>query len=149
MKIENVTVLGINVVRMSLDEVLDWIRVMVAQKKPRHIVTANAEIIYKAHQEPEFAALLERADLITADGAGVVLAARLLGRPVPERVAGIDLVYKLFQLAQEKDWTIYFLGANPEVVEKAVLNTLSKHTKLRIIGYQHGYYSQQIGRAHV
>jgi len=143
MKMESVSVLGVNVARMSTVEVLEWIRVMIGQKKPRHIVTANAEIIYKAHTEPDFGALLERADLVTADGAGVVLAARLLGSPVPERVAGADLTMALLAMAEEKGWTVYLLGADPETLEKAVLNTLSKHPRLRISGYHHGYYSQQ------
>jgi N-acetylglucosaminyldiphosphoundecaprenol N-acetyl-beta-D-mannosaminyltransferase len=116
---------------------------MVEQGKPRHIITANAEIIYKAYTEKDFHTLMDKADLVTADGAGVVLAARLMGDPVPERVTGVDLTERLLSLAEEKGWGLYFLGGSQEVVEKAVLNVLSKHTKLRIVGYHHGYYSQE------
>lgn len=143
MKIENVSILGVRVARMSMNEVLEWIRVMVEQGKPRHVVTANAEIIYRAYIDKEFFHLLGNADLVTADGAGVLLASRLLGCPVPERVAGIDLVEKMLALAEEKGWGLYFLGASQEVLEKAVLNVLGKHQKLRIVGYHHGYFSQE------
>jgi len=143
MKIETVSILGVRVARMRLEQVCDWIRIMVEQGKPRHIVTANAEIVYKAHREKDFFGLLENADLVTADGAGVVLAARLLGCPLPERVTGIDLVYRIFRLAEEKGWGLYFLGASQDVVEKAVLNTLSKHPRMRVAGFSHGYYSQE------
>ncbi len=143
MKIETVSVLGVKVARMSLQQVVEWIRVMVEQGKPRHIVTANAEVIYKAHVEPEYLELLQKSDLVTADGSGVVLAANMLGQPVPERVAGIDLVAEVFELAAEKNWSIYFLGAEPNVVEKAVLHTLEKYPNLQIKGYRDGYYSQE------
>lgn len=143
MKIDSVNILGTKVANMSMTEVLEWIRIMVEQGKPRHIVTANAEILHKAYLEPDFMRVLEKADLVTADGSGVMWAARALGNPLPERVTGIDLVNHIFSLAEEKEWKVYFLGAAPEVVEKAVLNTLSKHPLLRVTGFQHGYYSQE------
>jgi len=143
MKIETVSILGSKIARMSIDEVLEWIRVMVEQGKPRHIVTANAEIVYMAYKEKGLRSLLDKADLITADGAGIVLAAGLQGKPVPERVTGVDLTERIFSLAEEKGWSVYFLGASKEVLEKAVLNVLSKHAMLRVAGYHHGYYSQQ------
>ena len=143
MKTETVSILGVRVARMSLGQAAGWISAMIEQDKPRHIVTANAEIIYRAYREPEFFALLEKADLITADGAGVVLAARLLGYPELERVTGVDLVNEIFRLAEEKGWKIYFLGSRQDVLEKAVLNVLSNHPGVRIAGYSHGYYSQE------
>lgn len=143
MKIETISILGTKISRMTTADVLEWIRVMVGQGKPRHIVTANAEIVYAAYMEKGVRALLDKADLITADGSGIVLAAGLQGKPVPERVTGVDLTERIFSLAEEKGWGIYFLGASQEVLEKAVLNVLSKHAMLRIVGYHHGYYSQQ------
>ena len=102
MKIETVSILGIPVAKMTMAEVLDWIRIMVEQGKSRHVVTANAEIIHKANREPEFFRMINKADLITADGSGVIWAAKLLGNPLPERVTGIDLVQQLFNLAEAK-----------------------------------------------
>lgn len=143
MKIETVSILGTKVAKMTMAEVLEWIRVMVEQGKPRHIVTANAEIIHRAKRDQEFSRLVNNADLITADGSGVIWASKALGNPLPERVTGIDLVYQLFNQAETKGWRLYFLGAAPEVVEKAVLNTLSKHPLLQVAGFHHGYYSQE------
>lgn len=143
MKIDSVNILGVPVARMSFEEVLEWVRIMVEQGKPRHIITANAEIIYKAHKEPEFMDLIQKADLIVADGSGAILASKILGNPIGERVTGVDITNQIFSLAEDRGWGIYFLGARPEVVEKAVLDTLSKHTRLRVAGYHHGYYSQE------
>jgi len=143
MKIDTVNILGTSVANMAMHEVLEWVRIMIEQGKPRHIVTANAEILHKAYVEPEFMRVLAKADLITADGSGVMWAAKALGNPISEKVSGVDLVDHLLTLAEEKSWKIYLFGAAPEVVEKAVLNSLSKHPLLRVAGFQHGYYSQQ------
>lgn len=143
MRIDTISILGVHVARMNLQQVLDWVRIMVEQGRPRHVVTANAEIIYKSYREPDFAAILGKADLVTADGFGVVLASRILGQNLQERVTGIELIQGIFSIAEEKGWGIYFLGARPEVVEKTVLNVLSKHPMLRVAGYHHGYYSQE------
>lgn len=143
MKTETVSILGVKVARMSMDQVLEWCRIMVEQEKPRHLVTANAEIVYRAYNDPEFARLVEKADLVTADGSGVVWASRLLGSPVPERVSGIDLVNELLVMAEKKGWGVYFLGGQKAVAEKAVLNTLSAHPRLKVCGYRDGYYSQE------
>jgi len=143
MKIETVSILNSKIARMTMREVLEWVRMMIDQRKPRQIVTANAEILYSGFKNKDHRSLLDRVDLITADGIGAVLASRIAGRPVPERVAGIDLAQELFVLAEEKSWKIYFLGAAEEVVQKAVLNVLSKHTRLNICGYQHGYFTEE------
>lgn len=143
MKHKTVAILGKQVSCLTMAEVLEWIRMMVEQKKPRHIITANAEILYKAYKEEAFGRLVEKADLVTADGSGVTLASRLLGTPIPERVTGVELTERLFSLAEEKGWGLYFLGAAQETVEKAVLNVLSRHTRLRVVGYHDGYYSQE------
>lgn len=143
MKIETVSILGVRVARMTPQQVFEWISAMTGQDKPRHIVTANAEIIYRAYREREFFDLLDKADLITADGAGVVLAARLLGYSVLQRVTGIDVVENILRLAEEKGWGIYFLGARQDVLEKTVLNVLSHHPGVKVAGYSHGYFSQE------
>lgn len=143
MRIDTISILGVKVACMSLARALDWVSVMVEQGRPRHVVTANAEIIYMAKQEPDFAALLGKADLVTADGSGVVLASRMLGDPLQERVTGIELIQGIFDRAEEKGWGIYFLGARPEVLEKTVLNVLGRHPMLRVSGYRHGYFSQE------
>lgn len=143
MKIETASILGIPVARLTMDQVLAWVEKRITEGTSSHLVTANAEIIYRAYRDPSLADLLRQADLITADGSGVVWAAGQLKQPVPQRVTGIDLVQHLFTLAERQGWDIYFLGAKPETVQKAVLNTLSQHSSLKICGYQHGYFSKQ------
>ncbi len=143
MSIEKVTILGVPVARLTMQGFLTWAVSNIEEGKPTQVVTANAEIIYRAYRDSQLGDVLRQAELVTADGSGVVWASRQLGAPVPERVTGVDLVEQLLALAEGKGWGVYFLGAKPEVVEKAVLNTLTRHKHLKISGYRHGYFTKQ------
>jgi N-acetylglucosaminyldiphosphoundecaprenol N-acetyl-beta-D-mannosaminyltransferase len=140
---ETVSILGIPIACLTMAQVLAWVEKRIEGGKPAHVVTANAEIIYRAWREPQLAELLRQADLITADGSGVVWASQKLDSPLPERVTGVDLTKHLLALAAEKGWRVYFLGAKPEVVEKAVLRTLSKYPQLQFSGYRDGYFAKK------
>jgi len=80
-------------------------------------------------------------DLINADGQSIVWAARFLGKHLPERVAGIDLMQNLITLAAEKGYKCFFLGAKEEVVVKVVDFYSQKYGKDMIAGYRNGYFS--------
>ena len=66
-------------------------------------------------RDPELRRVVQSCDLVNADGMAVVWASRILGVPLPERVAGIDLFERLVQLAYEDGRSVYFLGATDEV----------------------------------
>jgi len=78
--------------------------------------------------------------LVTADGQGVVWASRLLGRPLPERVAGIDLFIRLLERAEERGHRVYILGARESVLEEALARLRRRHPRLTIAGSHHGYF---------
>src|SRR5690606_26241489 len=87
---------------------------------PHLVVTPNAEIADRARRDPELAAIINGADLVVADGAGIVLAARLLGDPVPEKVSGADLATNLLRALNDRGGgRVFLLGTRPEVVREA------------------------------
>ena len=135
-----VSILGVGIDNLSLQEVVDRINALVEQRKPSLIVTANPEIIMRARQDRGFADCLKAAEVITADGIGLIIAAKLLGTPLPERVTGIDLITKLFQEAQSRKYRFYFVGAKPGVAEKAALNIKEIFPYVEIVGVHHGYF---------
>jgi N-acetylglucosaminyldiphosphoundecaprenol N-acetyl-beta-D-mannosaminyltransferase len=142
--IAKASILGIPVAQINMEQLLTWVEKRIEERQPpAHVVTANAEIIYRAWRDQQLAHLIQQADLITADGSGVIWAGKKLNTPFPERVTGVDLTQRLLALAAEKGWQVYFLGAKPEVVEKAVLRVLSQYPNLQISGYRHGYFSKQ------
>ncbi|MBF0370233.1 MAG: WecB/TagA/CpsF family glycosyltransferase [Magnetococcales bacterium] len=79
-------------------------------------------------------------DIINFDGMGMVWAGRLLGREVPERVAGIDLYYALLKMAEERQWPVYLLGAREPVIVEVEKRIRALHPKLPIAGCHHGYF---------
>jgi len=137
-----VDILGCNVDRLDMDETLQKIEGFIQSGKSNHIITLNAEIIYKAQSDPKLKEIINEADLVTPDGSGVVWASKYLNAPVPERVTGIDLTLKLVELASKKDWTFYFYGGAPSVAEAAAQSLQEKHKGLKIAGTCHGYINE-------
>lgn len=136
-----VNILGTLVDKVTMEEALAKVEEYIAGKKPRHIITLNAEIIYRAQKEPRLKTVINQADLVTPDGAGVVWASQKLGHPLPERVTGIDLMLKIAQRANEKGWKLYLYGAAPGVAEQAAQNLKKNFKDLKIVGTKHGFIS--------
>lgn len=136
-----IEVLGVKVDKIKLIEVLDRLASVLDRRGQAMVVTANPEIIMLARRDEYFARILAEAELVTADGIGLVIASKILGTPLAERVTGIDLTQNLLGLAALKGWGVYFLGARQEVVQKAVDNIKCMYPGLRISGYHHGFFA--------
>lgn len=108
----------------------------------QHVVL-NAAKVVEAHSNPELRAAIEGCDLVNADGMSVVWASRFLGNPLPERVAGVDLMERLVAAAAQVGSSIYLLGARPEIVEEVARRLQALHPSLRIAGKQHGYWQPE------
>ena len=106
---------------------------------PFTVVTPNPLMVMNARKNDELAAALEQANLSLADGIGVIAAAKRLGKPLPERVTGIDTAYSVFEKLAEVDGSVYLFGAKPGVAEEAGKKLTEKLPSLRIVGTHHGY----------
>jgi N-acetylglucosaminyldiphosphoundecaprenol N-acetyl-beta-D-mannosaminyltransferase len=113
-----------------------------------HIITLNAEIIYQAQFNQHLKELINSADLVTPDGAGIVWAAGYLGEPVPERVTGIDLMLEICKQARHNGWRIFLLGGTPGVADEAADKLREKYANINIVGTHHGYFKEE-EKAHV
>src|SRR2546426_6189995 len=100
-------------------------------------MAVNAAKLVAMRDDPVMREITARCQLVTADGQGVVWASRVLGDPLPERVAGIDLMEALFARAETSGKSVYILGARAEVLERAVAELRRRHPRLRIAGYRH------------
>ena len=105
------------------------------------IVTANPETFMKADKIKEFDEALMRVDTtIVPDGIGIVKAANYIGiNEINERITGVDITYKLLELANKYDKSIYLLGASKDVIELTVKNINKEYPKVNIVGYSDGY----------
>jgi N-acetylglucosaminyldiphosphoundecaprenol N-acetyl-beta-D-mannosaminyltransferase len=88
-------------------------------------------------------AVIESSELVSADGQSVVWASKVLGDPLPSRVAGIDLMHELLSLAEQRGYRVYILGAKPEVLERALDQIRSWHPRIKLAGAHHGYFDER------
>lgn len=107
-----------------------------------HHVVVNAGKIVAMQSDSQLRKSVNEADLINADGQAVVWASRILGKPLKERVAGIDLMTNLVDLAHQKKHKIFFFGAKEEIVSEVVGKYKNKYGSEIIAGYRNGYFSK-------
>lgn len=138
------TILGVGVDRVSAGEALNQIAAFIEEGREvgttHQIVTANAEIIYQASKNDRMRHVINNAQMVTADGSGVVWASKQLGEPLAERVTGIDLVNSICEASAKKGWKLYILGSAPGVADTAAKNICEKYPGCNIIGTHHGYF---------
>jgi len=114
-----VDILSVHVSRVTMSQTLAIMERMVLSGDSHHVVTVNPEFIMTALGNAEFRDILNSADLAIPDGMGIVLASRLLGKPVAERVTGVDLVEQFAVVAAGKGFRLFLLGAAPGVADRA------------------------------
>jgi N-acetylglucosaminyldiphosphoundecaprenol N-acetyl-beta-D-mannosaminyltransferase len=107
------------------------------------VVTANAYHLCMMRDDAELAAACRAAHLTVADGMSVVWALQGLGQPVPERVAGVDLMDRLLAAAAKDRLSVYFLGARREVVETLAKKSRTRYPGLEIAGFRDGYFGRK------
>lgn len=135
-------ILGIEIDRVDFALTLDLIDAWVMQRRAactvlppcRQICTVNPEFIVDAQRDPNFAAVLARADLCVPDGAGVLWAARRVGLPLRERVTGSDGIYRICERAATRGWRVFLLGAAPGVAERTAAVLTGRYPGLMVAG---------------
>lgn len=138
-----INILGVKIDQVKMSEAVSRVRELTVEpSRSALVVTPNSEILALASENKDLARILNSADLATPDGIGVVLASKILGEPLAERVAGFDLISNLFKEFAASDLNFYFLGSKPGVVEKAITNLKNDYPQINIVGAHHGYLDQ-------
>jgi N-acetylglucosaminyldiphosphoundecaprenol N-acetyl-beta-D-mannosaminyltransferase len=138
-----VDILGVTFYNTNRQEFVAEIDNHIVSEDKVFIVTANPEIVMKANEEKDYKQLIDKATYITADGIGIIKAAQLLNKPMQERVTGYDTMMDLLRLSNEKHYSIYLLGAQPETLDKTVAKIHEQFPKIKIAGSHHGYFDWQ------
>ena len=146
---ERVRVLGCEIDRLDMDEVVARCERSIDTRTPTQHMAVNAAKVVAMHDDEHLRQIVNRCELVTADGQSVVWASRLLGTPLPSRVTGIDLMHELFGLAERKRYRVYVLGARREVLDRALDRLRELHPGLAIAGYRDGYFTEQEEEAEV
>jgi N-acetylglucosaminyldiphosphoundecaprenol N-acetyl-beta-D-mannosaminyltransferase len=136
------TLFGLPLDAVTIDRVLEICRDSLASRQRTLIGVVNAAKIVNQRRDAELRQSLLECDLLLADGQSVVWASRLLRRPLPERVAGIDVFERLLGLAAAEERSVYLLGAKIEVLKTLQDRILKSYPGLRIAGARDGYFAE-------
>jgi N-acetylglucosaminyldiphosphoundecaprenol N-acetyl-beta-D-mannosaminyltransferase len=117
-----------------MGEAVDAVLGLVGRGTSALVVTPNVDHLVRLEQDAEFGDAYARASLRFADGAPLVMLARVLGTPLPERVAGVDLTVEVLAAAERAERTVYFLGGQPAVLDRAVASLRTRFPGLRVAG---------------
>lgn len=126
-----------------MEQTIAMVDTAISQNKQLHHVVVNAGKMVAMQKDAQLRESVNSSDIINADGQAVVWASRFLGKPLKERVAGIDLMHNLVVLAYQKNYKIFLLGAKEEVVSNVAKIYAEKYGNELISGYRNGYFSRE------
>ena len=136
-----VDLFGFTIDALSMDETVARVEVLVAEGGVHQHVSVNVDKVVKARRDPELRSIINAADIVSADGQPIVWASRMLGRPLPQRVAGVDLMERLIANSARTGHRLYFLGARDEIVRRVIDRVRRDHPGAMIAGGRGGYWS--------
>jgi N-acetylglucosaminyldiphosphoundecaprenol N-acetyl-beta-D-mannosaminyltransferase len=140
---ERITMMGCQVDNVTMEETLQRIDGFIQAGGPHQHVAVNVDKLVKAARDPELRRIINECDLINVDGLPVVWASRLLGKPLKERVAGVDLFEALMARSARTGWRVFLLGAREEVVSEVQRQYELKYPGLVVAGYRNGYWKPE------
>lgn len=142
-KNKKIDILGIPVDDVTLGDALSVFENLLRGDRMTLIATPNSEILMRASGAPALKDILRRAELVIPDGIGLLYASKILGRPLRERVTGIDFSWNALKLSAQLGCRVYFLGGKPGIAEKAAENMKLQIPDLQIAGTRHGYFTEE------
>lgn len=138
-----IDLLGCPVDALTMEQTVARVEDAIARRKTTQHVAINAAKVVRYQHDEALRAAVDGCELATADGQAVVWASRILGRSLPERVAGIDLMDTLLDVSRSRGYGVFLLGARAEVLERAEQEILRRHPGVRIVGRHHGYFGTE------
>jgi len=137
-----INVLGVGFDNLTMDEAVDRGMELLHSPGPHRVVTPNPEIVEMCRENLAARQAVNSADLVLADGIGVVKGAQMLGTPLKGRVPGIEFAAGLMERMAREGLSLYLLGAKPGVAEAAGEKLAAKYPGLKIAGTRDGYFKE-------
>jgi N-acetylglucosaminyldiphosphoundecaprenol N-acetyl-beta-D-mannosaminyltransferase len=138
-----VPIFGLPFAKMDMAQTVEYLARRIEARRPTQVITGNPIMVMAALERPDYYRIMEQAELIVPDGAGIVWASRVAGDPVPERVAGFDLLHELMREGERRRWSAYLLGARQDVVEETARRLQERYPLVRIAGFRNGYFGPE------
>lgn len=133
--------LGVGFDNLTMDEAVSRALDICSRREAEYAVTPNPEIVMLSREDAEFCRVLNAANLVLADGIGIVKGAKILGTPLLGRVTGIDFALGLLERLAQRGGSVYLFGAKPGVADKAALELTRRLPGLVIAGTSDGYFT--------
>jgi N-acetylglucosaminyldiphosphoundecaprenol N-acetyl-beta-D-mannosaminyltransferase len=136
-------VVGCDIDRLDMEQTVQRCAEIIDSGGPVQHVAVNVAKVVAMRDNDRLREIVERCELVSVDGQPLVWASRLLGDPLPERVAGIDLMFRLLELAQERGYRVFILGAKDDVLATAVERLGERYPGLVVAGSHHGWFADE------
>ncbi len=137
-----INLFGIKIHALTMDELINICGEHISKKDSLLLGVINVAKLVNSRKNDELHRSLTEADIVLADGLPIIWLSRMIGNPLPERVAGIDIMYKLLKEANKKHYRVYFLGAKPEVLQTMIKTIQKDCPGIPIAGYRDGYFDK-------
>ncbi|MFH1824709.1 MAG: WecB/TagA/CpsF family glycosyltransferase [Candidatus Firestonebacteria bacterium] len=134
------SLLGIRVDNIRLDEVINKVKQFIDDKSPHYIVSLGSLTVLLARKDKELENLIKRADLVLCDSIGIKWSIKFLYGINIKKISGIDLISVLGDIAVQNKYKLFFLGATKEVIKKAVERLRKEYKLINICGFSDGYF---------
>lgn len=142
--------LGVPVARLTAAAAREELVRLYERDRPALAAYVNAHTLNLASRDSGYRALLETADIVLNDGAGLSIAGRVFGKPFPENLNGSDFNPRILEEAAARGWPVFFLGARPGVAAEAARRLSGRIPGLDVVGARDGYFrpdeSQAVAR---
>ncbi|PYG88192.1 N-acetylglucosaminyldiphosphoundecaprenol N-acetyl-beta-D-mannosaminyltransferase [Ruminiclostridium sufflavum DSM 19573] len=138
-----VNIAGINIDDITMEQAVKKIYHFISSDKSHAIYTPNSEIMMDGISDSQMRQVLNTADMLVADGAGVVLASKILGKAVRQKVSGVDLAKNLLKSSSKKPIRFFLFGGKPGIAEKAQANIICDYPYADVVGTRNGYFSEE------
>ena len=133
---------GLPICAESMPDALRRVHESICHRRRLHIGVVNAAKIVNMRSDPELLSSVADSDVIYADGVSIVWAGWLLNSPLPERIAGIDLMHAIMAQGNERNYRVFCLGATQEILDKACAAFARHYPGVTISGSHHGYFDE-------
>jgi N-acetylglucosaminyldiphosphoundecaprenol N-acetyl-beta-D-mannosaminyltransferase len=140
-----VNILGVKLTPIRMDELNQYIGRVIESGGKEPVNCINVHKVHLAHESAVVRKFLNDSNVVFADGAGVILGARMLGQRIAERIGYGDWIDSLCAFCAQRGYTMYFLGNRPGVAASAAEILTERHSGLKVVGTGHGYFNKTYG----
>lgn len=144
---EKISFMGVGIDPLTVDELLTRIAGFIDRREHALVTCVNIYGYNLAVEQPWLIDCWNQSEIVFCDGAGVILGARLLGKSIPERITYADWYWRLVEMAEARDYSLFFLGDEQGVADEAAEVLRRRHPRLRIVGIHHGFFDKTPGSA--